>query len=100
MGKEVEADTKKLKFHQGQFLEKIDNAVVPFLHGGKIVQFQFRDFKITKRTAFEGTAGVEKIGCLLPPYISRIQQRFALFFHRHDLPRVPAEAIPEYILDE
>lgn len=92
-GKVIPDSSDKLTFHEGQFIEKPNHAIVAFLHGGNIIQFSF-DLTIKKRNGFEGTDGVQKVGCLLPPYISKIQQRFALYLHRHGLPRIPDEAYP------
>jgi len=76
-------------FAEGQFLEKINHAVVSCIDNGKIIEFLFRDLNIMKwRTVKD-----KRIGCLLPPYINRIQQRYALYQQRQGLPRTPDVAI-------
>jgi hypothetical protein len=77
------------KFAEGQFLEKINHAVVSCIDNGKIIEFLFRDLKIMKWK----TVRDKRIGCLLPPYINRIQQRYALYQQRQGLPRTPDAAI-------
>ncbi len=73
----------------GQFVEKINNSVVPFLDGGQIIEFLFRDIKLKKWKDFKG----KRVGRLLPPYINRIQQRYSLYMQRQGLPRIPDAAI-------
>ena len=76
---------------EGQFVEKINNSVVPFLDGGKIIEFLFRDIKPQKWKGLKG----KRVGRLLPPYINRIQQRYSLYMQRQGLPRIPDAAIFE-----
>ncbi|MBN2770467.1 MAG: hypothetical protein JXR90_07215 [Spirochaetes bacterium] len=80
---------KGLPFNNGEFIEKINHAVVPFLDDGKIIQFLFRDLKIEKWSKLKE----KRIGRLLPPYINRIQQRYSLYIQRQGLPRTPNAAI-------
>lgn len=75
----------------GQFVEKINHSVVPFLDGGQIIEFLFRDIKTLKWKDFKG----KRVGRLLPPYINRIQQRYSLYMQRQGLPRIPDAAIFE-----
>ena len=76
-------------FNEGQFIEKINHAIIPFIDDNKIVEFLFRDLKVMKF----GVLKDKRIGRLLPPYITRIQQRYALYLTRQGLPRIPKEAI-------
>lgn len=71
------------------FVEKINHAVVPFLDGGKIIEFLFYDLKIKKWNDLKN----DRVGRLLPPYITRIQQRYSLYMQRQGLPRIPEDAI-------
>lgn len=72
-------------FKDGQFIEKINHAIINSLDGNVIVEFLFRDLKIVKWQQFKNF----RKGRLLQPYLSRIQQRYALYLHRHGLPRIP-----------
>ncbi len=74
---------------EGQFIEKINNSIVPFLDGGQIIEFLFRDIKPKKWKDLKE----KRVGRLLPPYINRIQQRYALYMQRQGLPRIPDAAI-------
>lgn|GEM_PF-400806 len=80
-----------LSLTEGQFLEKINNSIVPFLDGNQIIEFLFRDLKIMKWNDLKD----KRVGRLLPPYINRIQQRYSLYMHRQGLPRIPERAIFE-----
>ena len=75
--------------NEGQFIEKINNSIVPFLDGGQIIEFLFRDIKLKKWKDLKE----KRVGRLLPPYINRIQQRYALYIQRQGLPRIPDAAI-------
>ena len=74
---------------EGHFLEKINHSVVPFLDGGKIIEFLFRNMKIQEWKDLKEN----RVGRLLPPYITRIQQRYSLYMQRQGLPRIPDAAI-------
>lgn len=74
-----------ISFENGQFIEKISHAIIPCLDNGKIIEFLFNDLKIKKWNSLKE----KRIGRLLPPYINRIQQRFALYLQRQGLPRIP-----------
>jgi hypothetical protein len=74
-----------IPFRLGQFIEKVNHAVIPFLDDGMIIEFSFRDLKLLKWKTLKN----KRIGRLLPPYINRVQQRYALYLHRQGLPRVP-----------
>jgi hypothetical protein len=75
----------------GQFKERIDMEIIPFINKGKILSFCFKDFSVKKFNDIKAN----RIGRLLPPYITRIQQRFALYLQRQGLPRIPVEAIED-----
>lgn len=78
-----------ISFNNGQYLEKAHHAVIAFLDDGAILEFKFSEFDLMKWSDLKSS----RIGRLLPPYISRVQQRYALYMHRHGLPRIPDEAI-------
>lgn len=80
-----------LKVSQGQFLEKICTAIVPYLYNGKTIEFQFRELEIIKWEDIKD----RRIGRLLSPFITRIQQRYALYLQRQGLPRIPAPLLPQ-----
>lgn len=76
---------KGVPFIDGQFIEKINHAIVGCIDDGKIVDFSFRDLNTFKWEYMKE----KRIGRLLPPYITRIQQRYGLYLQRQGLPRTP-----------
>ena len=80
---------KNISFNQGQYLEKPNHAVIAFIDEGKIIEFKFSKFKVQHWNDLKEV----RIGRLLPPYINRIQQRYALYMQRQGLPRIPDAAI-------
>lgn len=84
----VSSNKKKTNFSEGQFIEKINQAIIPFLDDGKVIEFLFKDIKLEKWNSIKS----KRIGRLLPPYINRMQQRYALYSQRQGLPRTPFNA--------
>jgi len=81
-----------VSFSQGEYLEKGYHAIVPFIDNGEIVEFRFNEFEVRQKSSLI-TDKIKRIGRILPPHITKIQQRFALYLHRQGLPRIPDEAI-------
>lgn len=73
----------------GHFIEKINHSMIPFLDDGKIIEFLFREINLKKWKDLKE----KRIGRLLPPYITKIQQRYALYMQRQGLPQIPDAAI-------
>ena len=80
------------KFEHGEFQQRVNHEIISFIDDGKIIEFQFKEFSIKKFSSLE-TEQLKKIGRLIPPYITRIQQRFSHYFQRQGLPSIPVEAI-------
>jgi hypothetical protein len=78
-------------FDKGSFREKICSTYVSFIDEGKIIEFLFNDIKPKKWNDLKN----KRIGRLLPPYITKLQQRFAFYLHRQGIPGIPEEAIIE-----
>ena len=78
------------KYDEGHFNERVWEAVAFSVDAGRSVRFDFRKFSVRKYSDLRN----ERIGCLLHPYLTRIQQRFGLYLQRQGLPRIPEEAIP------
>ena len=73
----------------GAFNETVRWAIVFGVDQGKSIRFDFATL-IQKKY---GEIKKERIGRLIHPYITRIQQRYALYLQRQGLPRIPEEAI-------
>ncbi|MBI2412895.1 MAG: hypothetical protein HYV24_06775 [Deltaproteobacteria bacterium] len=80
---------KGIPFKHGQFIEKVNHAIITFIDDGCILDFSFRDLVIKKWKDLKS----KRIGQLLPPHINRIQQRYALYLQRQGLPRTPDIAL-------
>jgi hypothetical protein len=78
-----------IKDGNGVFEEKINHAFVAFIDDGKIIEFLFRDIKIKKWDEIKA----KRIGRLLPPYITRLQQKYSFYLQRQGLPAIPEKAI-------
>jgi hypothetical protein len=87
----INAEDKEIsiQFKNGCFEEKIAHAYISFIDGGKIVEFLFQDIKIKKWKFIKGN----RIGRLLPPYITRLQQKYTFYLQRQALPAIPYKAI-------
>ena len=83
-----EDENNKVSFENGNFIEKINNTYISFING-KIIEFLFKDLKIKKWNAIKD----KRIGRLLPPYITKVQQRYSFYLQRQGLPAIPKKAI-------
>jgi hypothetical protein len=92
-GNAVPQEKEKNNYNKktGQFEESINKAIIPFLDNGKRIDFSFKEIISKKFNDIKAN----RIGRLLPPYITRIQQRFTLYLQRQGLPRIPVEAIED-----
>ena len=101
--KRINSDKKdRVPFINGTFIEKVNNAYIPFIDGGKIIEVLFRNMTILKwkdKLKDENGKEIEKIskrtriGRLLPPYITKVQQRYSSYLQRQGLPAIPEKAI-------
>lgn len=83
-------DEKKIYRKKYGNFEEIDNQSIIFsiIHG-KTFDFKFQKLSIKNWSDIKD----KRIGRLLPPYITRIQQRYALYLQRQGLPHTPKQAI-------
>ena len=78
----------KIVFSQGEFQEKINNCFVAFVDG-KILCFSLRKLAIKKWNEVKDN----RCGRLLPPFITKIQQKYSSYIQRQGLPSIPNQAI-------
>ena len=88
-GKTIRDSELRKKFHNGQFLEQVWESIAFSINDGKSIQFDFRKLRVEK---FEEIKD-QRIGRLLHPYMTKIQQRYALYLQRQGLPRIPEAAV-------
>ena len=80
----------KIIFHNGELIEKNYNIYVSFIDEGKIIEFKFnKDLIQSKWSDLKS----KHIGRLLPPYITRLQQKYAFYLQRQALPAIPEKAM-------
>ena len=85
------SDSELGKQHQrGHFNERVWESVAFSVYEGKSVRFDFRRLRVERFSCLRA----RRIGRLLHPYLTRIQQRYALYLQRQGLPRIPEEAVP------
>jgi len=75
----------------GTIRESHAESVIFGLTGGTTVSFQFKDLLMDNWGAWKD----DRIGRLLPPFLTRLQQRYAAYLQRPGLPRIPKAALPE-----
>lgn len=93
----IKADKVKDKeIQNGLFNEKYgnfneqSNFVIVGPICGFFIRFKFKDFLIEDYDKKKE----KRIGRLLPPFITRVTQKYGLYIHRQGLPRLPKEVIP------
>ncbi|OAV73569.1 hypothetical protein Barb6_00118 [Bacteroidales bacterium Barb6] len=81
----------KIIFNKGELLEKNYNAYIAFIDDGKIIEFKFNENNIIHEEW--RNLKTKRIGRLLPPHITRLQQKYAFYLQRQGLPAIPDKAI-------
>ena len=89
-GKVVGNSDLRKSYKNGHFEERVWESLAFSIYQEKSVRFDFRKLSVIKFSALRNN----RIGRLLHPYLTRIQQRYALYLQRQGLPRVPDGAIP------
>ena len=78
----------------GAVAERDNEAIVYAMYEGTHVRFRFlEDIKIQKWAGQSGWKN-KRIGRLLPPFLTRLLERYAAYSHRPGLPRVPTVLLP------
>ena len=81
---------KQYRERTGDFEERVWEVVVFAACEGKSVRFDFRKLRIEEFSELKD----KRIGRLLHPFLTKIQQRFGLYLQRQALPRIPDAAVP------
>ena len=88
-GKKMRDSDLARQYEGGHFAERVWEHVVFAVHEGQSVRFDFRRLRIEKFCSLRPM----RIGRLLHPYLTRVQQRFGLYLQRQGLPRIPEAAV-------
>jgi len=84
-----EHQNKKAIFRHGTFLERADQIIIPCIAGEVAIEFKLKDIVIKE---FQENRN-ERVGRLLPPYITRIQQKWAHYVVRTGVLPVPENVV-------
>lgn len=76
----------------GQVVEQHNEAIVFAMYEGKHFRFKFKP--AIKPKEFGTTMRDQRIGRLLPPFLTRLLERYAAYAQRPGIPRVPSALIP------
>ena len=88
-GKAMRDSELRKKYRGGHFDERVWESIAFSIHEEKSIRFDFRKFRVERFAAIKN----QRIGRLLHPYTTRIQQRYALYLQRQGLPRIPEAAV-------
>jgi len=88
--KVVDGVEERINKEFGNFNDEKDNETIVFaMIGGKTFAIKYKDLKIKTIKQIRKENG-ERVGRLLPPFITRVQQRYAAYIQRPGMPRIPA----------
>ena len=88
-GKKIPDTELEKRYDAGHFPERVWEHIVFSVHQGKSIRFDFRKLRIDKFCCLKE----KRVGRLLHPYLTRVQQRFGLYLQRQGLPRIPEDAV-------
>ena len=88
-GKIIRASELSGKYKEGHFDERVWESIAFSIYNEKSMRFDFRKLHVKQFSELKE----KRIGRLLHPYVTRIQQRYALYLQRQGLPRIPEEAV-------
>ena len=88
-GKKLSARELENLFNKGHFEERVSESVVFGVLEGKSILFKFDKLRVCKYSEVRE----QRLGRLLHPYVTRVQQRYAMFIQRQALPRIPEAAV-------
>lgn len=81
---------KKIDPSYGTFTGEKDNEAIVFaMLGGETYSVKFKDLKVKTLKSLKKD-NWRRVGRLLPPFITRVQQRYAAYVQRPGMPRIPS----------
>ena len=90
-GEEAPDTLKTIHPTFGQPAEQDNEAIIIAMYEGKHIKFKFKpDLTLEGFGSWKN----DRIGRLLPPFLTRLLERYAAYSQRPGLPRVPAELLP------
>ena len=88
-GKKLSPGEVRRLFNNGHFEERVFQSVVFAIVDGKSILFNFRKLAVMKYSDVKA----QRVGRLLHPYVTRIQQRYTMYAQRQALPPIPEAAV-------
>lgn len=88
-GKTMRESELEKEYRGGHFLERSDQSIVFAASEGKSVRFRFKNLRVKRF----GDLRDDRVGRILHPVLTRIQQRYALYLQRQGLPAIPEGAV-------
>ena len=88
-GKRLKPNELRKLFKNGHFEERVSQSVAFGVIDGNSILFRFDKLRVCKYSEVSN----RRVGRLLHPYITRMQQRYALYMQRQALPRIPDAAV-------
>lgn len=88
----IEGETigdSELEYRKGHFVERDDQSIVFVAYEGETIRFRFKKLRIKRF----GEVEKFRVGRVLHPVLTRIQQRYALYLQRQGLPAIPEGAV-------
>lgn len=86
---DINKRNSRYKFDKGTFLDRVNFAVVPFIHNGMIIEFKFDRISIKNWINIKA----DRVGRLLPPYSTRLKLQLMAYLQRQAIPSIPNKAI-------
>ena len=90
-GKKMTREDIRKRYQNGHFDERIWESISFAIHKGETIRFDFKKFEKKNFSEIKD----RRVGRLIHPYITRIQQRYGLYLQRQGLPRIPEESLSE-----
>lgn len=75
-------------------MEQHNEALIFSAYKSKNLSFRFKEIKIVSQTKLQ-EENYTRIGRLIPPFLTRLLQRYAAYCHRPGIPRIPDELVPQ-----
>jgi hypothetical protein len=91
MGNKLSEEAIEESFEKayGLFRDKEGQFIIFPIDQGKAIDFRFNKLVIKKWQEVKD----KRIGRLIPPFITKLQQRYSNYLHREGLPKIPIQAI-------
>lgn len=83
-------EKKQIEYNKGCLIEHADKCYVVFVNG-KVIEFDFKELSLCTWEEMKN----KRIGRILAPQITRLQQKYAFYLQRQGVPAIPEQAFFE-----